>query len=222
MSEHFLESKTLFFRLNQADESNALVKQFHYSGRHPSNVVLVGSFHLQGGLFGDLGEAVAAVFFSIPPSKWKESVIELSRLVRKDSCKMELSRLISIACKHLKMKGHDLVVSFADPTFGHHGGVYQSCSWNYHGRRCRSIDGLIIDGNFVPGRTCNHVYGTRSAAKLSQTLSGHTIEPHYDQGKHLYWRALNRSGEKKAARLGLQKSAYPKPEVHTHAKCCNQ
>ena len=30
-----------------------------------------------------------------------------------------------------------------------------------------------------------------------------SIEPHFDDGKHLYWKALGRNGERKAQRLGL-------------------
>ena len=207
-----MPASDLFFRTGQTDEAVALVKNYHYSHRAPANVQLVGTFHTAGGLFGDFGPAVAAVFFSIPPTRWSEDVLELSRLVRAESCRVPLTRLISLACKRMKADGIDMLVSFADAGAGHHGGIYQACAWNYDGQRDRRMDGLMIDGRFVPGRTCNSLYGTRSPDKLRHAKPGWNIEPHYDIGKHLYWRALSRSGKAKAARLGLKRMAYPKPD----------
>lgn len=36
------------------------------------------------------------------------------------------------------------------------------------------------------------------------------VDPHFDEGKHIYWRALNKSGKRKALRLGLENKPYPK------------
>jgi hypothetical protein len=182
------------------------VEQYHYSGRVASAVIFVGSLHLSGGLFGDQGECVAAAFFSHPPTRWKEEVIELTRLVRKDGVRVPLTLLISRSLRQLKRLGHDLVVSFADTTHGHEGYVYRAANWNYAGKRERSCDGLLINGTFVPGRQCNDLYGSRSVEKVSGVLRNATVEPHYDEGKHLYWKALGSRGVFKASRLGLIKS----------------
>ncbi len=203
----------LHFRLGQMDEAVALVKAFHYSHRAPANIQLVGTFHKAGGLFGDFAPAVASIFFSIPPTRWSEDVLELSRLVRHDDCLVPLTRMIAMACRRLRSDGVDLLVSFADAGAGHHGGIYQACSWAYHGQRDCRMDGLMINGRFVPGRTCNSLYGTQSPKRLRHAKPGWKIEPHYDIGKHLYWRALSRSGKAKAARLGLKQMAYPKPDL---------
>ena len=37
------------------------------------------------------------------------------------------------------------------------------------------------------------------------------IQPHYDAGKYLYWRALTKEGERMAKRLKLERNEYPKP-----------
>lgn len=204
-----IPASTLHFRAGEINEANDLVKRFHYSRRIPSNVQFVGTLHLPGGLFGDFGEAVAACFFCIPPTRWSEDVLELSRLVRNEERRVPLTLLIRLSCQRLKADGADLLVSFADVAEGHHGGVYQAAGWNYHGQRDRRMDGLLIEGTFVPGRTCNSIYGTRSPDKLRHTKPGWKIEPHYDVGKHLYWRALGTRGEEKAARLKLAKEKYP-------------
>jgi hypothetical protein len=214
--EHdMLPASELYFCMGQKEEAVSLVKTFHYSQRSPSNIQFVGTFHTKGGLFGDFGPAVAAIFFSIPPTRWSEEVLELSRLVRTETCRVPLTRLVSLACSRLRADGFDLLVSFADSSAGHHGGIYQACSWNYDGQRERQMDGLLVNGQFVPGRTCNGIYGTRSPDRLRQANPDLKVEPHYDAGKHLYWRALARSGEAKAVRLGLKRLAYPKPDGAT-------
>lgn len=71
------------------------------------------------------------------------------------------------------------------------------------------MDGLLIDGEFIPGRTANHIYGTQSPTKLSERL-GKKVEGHFDTGKHLYWKALTEKGTGMAAELELKKAAYPK------------
>ena len=124
-----------------------------------------------------------------------------------------LTKLISQATKQLnREKKFNLLVSFADSTQGHHGGIYQACSWNFHTLRKSRLDGFIINGTFVAARTCNHRYNT-SGLKLVKILEdkGMTCVPHYDNGKYLYWKALDKNGEDKAKRLNLTKSEYPKP-----------
>ena len=204
-----IPASALFYRTSQLDEASSLVKKFHYSHRVPSNIQFVGSLHVGGGLFGDHGKAVAAAFFSIPPTRWSEPVIELSRLVRDESVSVPLSFLIARCCSTLRNAGNDLLISFADAGEGHHGGVYQSSNWNYHGQRERCMDGLIINGTFVPGRSCNSIYGTRSPEKLSASHPAWEIRPHFDIGKHLYWKSLGPRGDRKAGRLKLISMPYP-------------
>lgn len=203
---------TLHFRIGLLGEASDLVERFHYSGRVPSNIQCVGTWHADGGLFGDQGVAIAACFFSIPPTRWSEDVLELSRLVRRPDVIVALTGLISATVRHLsRQSAIDLLVSFADATHKHHGGIYQAASWAYAGQRERRMDGLMIDGTFMPGRNANHKFGTRSPTKLRERMPGRSIEPHYDDGKHLYWRPLNKSGRLKAARFGLASLPYPKP-----------
>lgn len=192
-------------------DAEFLVNRWHYSHRMPSNIQLITTWHLQGGLFGDCGKAVAGCIFSIPPTRWGEPVVELSRLVRSDDCIEPLTGLIAIAVKRLRMMGVDLVVSFADYTVGHHGGIYQAASWNYHGKRERRMDGVMLGQTFIPGKSCNNLYGTQSPQKLVERFPQWDIAPHYDEGKFLYWKALRKSGISKAKRLNLSSKDYPKP-----------
>lgn len=206
-----MKSNKYFLHTNRPDAADELVRQFHYSKRPPAQQQVVVTWHERdGGLFGDDGPAVAACYFSQPSARWSEPVLELTRLVRAPHCDIQLSGLISAACR-LASKQIDLVISFADSTQKHHGGIYQACSWKYHGKRDRACDGVIIGGKFIPGRSCNALYGTRSPEKLAAKL-GVEVTPHFDEGKHLYWRALDVSGIKKAQRLKLESNPYPKPK----------
>lgn len=202
---------TFFFTGAEPDEVWPLVKAHHYSRRMPANIQHCYAVRSGGGLFGDFGPVLAAIVFSLPPTRWKEEVLELSRLVRQPGFSAPLSKLISFACSRLRINGWPLAVSFADQTQGHHGGIYQAAGWAYDGQRDRAMDGLLIDGIFKPGRSCNSAYGTRSPDKLRQLLPAAVIEPHFDEGKHLYWKQLTVAGRSKARRLGLKSEAYPKP-----------
>jgi hypothetical protein len=202
-----IPARSLHFLCGQMEDARGLVKRYHYSHRVPSSIQFVGSLHRDGGLFGDQGEMVAAAFFSSPPTRWSENVLELSRLVRVDGLRVPLTFLISRCCSELKRKGNDLLVSFADNTQGHQGYVYRASNWNFHGKREPSMDGLIVNGAFIPGRTCNARFGTRSPSKLMGMYPNFEIEPHYDEGKFLYWKALGNRGIQKAKRLGLTTQA---------------
>jgi hypothetical protein len=124
-----------------------------------------------------------------------------------------LTLLVALTVRHLrKNRRVDLLVSFADKTQGHYGGIYQACGWLYAGARERAMDGLIINGTFTPGRSCNSALGTRSTDKLRNLHPDWTIEPHFDEGKHLYWLPLSSEGKAKAKRLELSRQPYPKPD----------
>lgn len=200
------------YHTGQNEDAIALVETYHYSKRCPRNIVFTGSIHLDGGLFGDHGECVAATVFCPAPGGWSEQVLELSRLIKKPLVEFPLTSLIKKACDSLRKKGFDLLVSFADWTQNHHGGIYQASSWNFARKKLASRDGLFINGQYKPCRSCNQTYGTSSPTKLKELLKA-DIEPHFDEGKFLYWKALNRKGEEKAKRLGLEKNKYPKPDL---------
>lgn len=198
-----IPASALFFHAGEYDEAERLVLKHHYSHRMASNVQFVGTLWRGGGLFSNKGECVAAAIFTIPPTRWGEPCWELSRLVRAEQ-RLPLTMLISLSLRAIRKTSLcDLIVSFADRTQNHEGYVYRAANWNYGGLRERQMDGVMIDGRFVPGRSANSAYGTRSPSRLAER-HGIVAEPHYDEGKHLYWVALNRCGAAKAFRLGLK------------------
>ena len=188
-----------------------LVERFHYSHRRPGAPRIVGAIKRDG-------QVVAACFFSNPPTRWSQPVMELSRLIRHPDLGLgvSLTELISKTRAAIKQRKDlpQILVSFADSTQDHHGGVYQAASWNYHEQRAPARDGFVIDGIFVPRRTCNARYGTSSKILIDALpLLGHTCEEHFDCGKHLYWVALDKSAKRAARDLNLKSIAYPKPLI---------
>lgn len=200
------DSSELLFLTNHAKTAKRLVLRYHYSHRWPPSSYTSGVF-----VVGYPPLAVASCTFGNPATRWSEPVVELTRLVRLPNYRVPLTRLISLTIKQLRLDkpDTDLLISYADWTHGHHGGVYQAASWNFHEQRKPSCDGCIVDGTFIPGRTCNARFGTRSPSKLKQQLNC-TVEPHYDKGKCLYWKALSHSGKRKAERLNFKKMPYRK------------
>ncbi len=237
------------FCVIKTKEMEPLVAHFHYSRRLNTNEII--SF----GIRNDAGVLIAAALIS--PTKYREPVVALGRLVRAPDCDVPMSQFISWCCDQLRARGHHIVIAFADWTHGHHGGVYQASGWHYDGQKRPANDGLVIDGVFCPGRTLNLRFGTRSAAKLKQLAkvlskipNGYTedraaawisargflvprdgvldaarkissvssVEPHFDAGKYLYWRALTDAGKTEAIRLDLKSLPYPRPRGDVPAK----
>lgn len=202
--------ETVFFQTGHIREATELVKTYHYSHRSPpvGIVMLVGTWHLPGGFLGDCGLAVAACIFARPMARWRDprGMWELIRLVRAEEYDLPpLTKLISLTCQWAKKQGAHLLISYADRTFNHHGGIYQAASWNYSGMRQPSSDGLVVNGRFIPARTAVAKLGSRSPDRTR-----FVVERHFDLGKHVYWRALDKIGRAKAAELGFTIEAYPK------------
>ena len=205
LSSGAVPTSMLQFKSNIYRDVKSLVVVYHYSKRMSSNVQYTGGFYLDG-------KIIAGIAFSIPPTRWKETVWELSRLVRIDDIRLPLTKLISLALHEVKIH-IDLVVSFADNTQNHIGYVYQAASWYYGGFRAPCMDGVIVDDVFIPGRSANSKWGTRSPTKLSLLLSK-SVAPHWDKGKYLYWKPLSKTGTEKAKRLGLLMLPYVKEEIN--------
>ena len=111
------------------------VTHWHYSRTMPvSRVVHIGVW--ESGVF------VGCVLFSRGASPWigspyglkQTEACELVRVALREH-QSETSRAVSIALRLLKKQspGLRLIVSYADPEQGHHGGIYQAMNWLYVG-----------------------------------------------------------------------------------------
>jgi hypothetical protein len=195
-----------------ADEVWPLVRDFHYSKRMPSAVRRCFAAREVGGLFGETGEPVAASVYGNPCNRnFNQDSLELLRLVRHEKYNAPISELVSFSLRWLKANTTTpFVLSYADTTQGHHGGIYQACGFVYIGATNSRLIGYTTEhGEFVHGRACNHRFGTMAIEALAKLRPGWS--PTYGQPKHLYIFPLRQKWRTISRRYGWEAKPFPKP-----------
>jgi hypothetical protein len=191
-----------------------LVRDFHYSERSPSAVRHAFAVRRPGGLFGDTGEAIAGLTYSQPVSKFFDPrAVELSRLVRCDGYDgPSLSQFVCWTLRWLRANTPTpFVLSYADSTQGHHGGIYQACNFVYVGAVDSGHIGYACpDGSFVHRRSCNTRFGTSSMEAMA-SIRPEWLPVHGEE-KHLYIFPLRERWAKLSKRCGWSQQTYPKPD----------
>ena len=126
----------------------------------------------------------------------QDQCVELVRIALREHDN-PVSRISSLAIKFLKKAnpGIRLVVSYADPDAGHHGGIYQAGNWLYTGESASAIK-VWYKGRWAHKKTVDD-------AKVDQSRLKKKKVP----GKHRYLMPLD--AEMKASILHLAKP-YPK------------
>jgi len=137
--------------------------------------------------------------------------VELVRVALSEHV-VQTSRVISIACRMLKMHsdGVRLVISFANTAQGHHGGIYQAAGWIYSGvgsgdersRPYRAPDRTIKHWRTVAGALSKR--GMKLTIEAAKSIG---YEPLEKYPKHRYLMPLD--AEMRARILPLAKP-YPK------------
>jgi hypothetical protein len=175
------------------------VEHWHYSRRMPNSKLaklgvwegerFVGCVIFGVGATGNIGSP-----YALPQTQ----VCELVR-VALATHRTPVSRIVAVALKVLKraMPGLRLVVSYADPDRGHHGGIYQAGNWIYMGRGSGDYE-VFVRGRWMHRRAANVLTGT----------SGGYPKRAYG-GRHKYLMPLD--AEMRAKLLPLAKP-YPKRE----------
>lgn len=105
-----------------------------------------------------------------------------------------VSQIVALSLRTLREANPKLrlVVSFADPNEGHHGGIYQAGNWLYTGP---SADARFyrIHGTLYHPKTCHSMYGVggQSLPWLQRHVDPN-VEPVMMPGKHRYLYPLDR------------------------------
>lgn len=132
-----MSSRKADLRLDWATHEAAryAVERWHYSRSIPvSKLVKIGAW--------EDGKFIGVVVFSRGANKslgkpYGLAMTEYCELVRiaLTTHTSSVSRIVAIAVQMLtkKFPGLRLVISFADPAAGHHGGIYQAGNWIYSG-----------------------------------------------------------------------------------------
>lgn len=120
-----------------------------------------------------------------------------------------VSRVVRLAMQFLKRNSAELrlIVSFADPSEGHHGGIYQAGNWIYSGASSPSVEYIGPDGKRWHARMIKKQGWTTVQGKRRKTLTPDQCTPVQKPGKHRYLMPLD--AEMRERILPLSKP-YPK------------
>lgn len=129
-------------------------EHWHYSGCIPkSKLVKIGAWESE--------QFIGAVIFGVGATS---SLVQKYGLRPEQGCELvrvalrsheaAVTRIIALAIRFLKKQnpGIRLIVSFADPEQGHHGGIYQGGNWLFSGNSAAS-DEYIHKGKRWQGRS---------------------------------------------------------------------
>ena len=180
---------------------------WHYSGCLPAGkLVKVGAW--------ECGKFIGVVLFGRGANNRMASAYNLGQdqaceLVRiaLTSHISPVSRIAAQAMRFLKQQseGLRLIISYADPKQGHHGGIYQAGNWTYQGRSQAQRE-LLINGVFTHKRSAHAKYGTASPEKI-MAMSGSKVKWAPVEWKHVYLMPLDK---KMQARIMPLAKPYPK------------
>jgi len=184
------------------------VENWHYSKVLPAGAMIVVSAY-------EHGKFIGAIIFSRGASPTlgtaygldQDMVCELTRVALRKH-ESSVSRIMSIAIKFLKKRapGLRLIVSFADPSEGHHGGIYQACGWSYIGDSPEKPK-YLIGGRWVHERTA---CSTKSPTNRGHSQLYKNYPVKFFPGKHRYLFPLDEAMRKQIAPLS---KPYPKKSV---------
>ena len=140
--------------------ANYACTHWHYSKKVPKSKLLkLGVW--EGGAF------VGVVIFGVGANKnlgrefglIKTEVCELVRIAL-TTHKTQVSRIVKICLQFLKRHASKirLVISYADPTQGHIGAIYQAGNWIYVGKSQAQRE-VIVNGKLMHKRVANLKFG---------------------------------------------------------------
>lgn len=178
------------------------VENWHYSQKmHIGKTVLVGVWE-ETRFIGVVVFATGACnSLGSPYGLTQFQVCELVRIALTKHA-TPVSRIMRIALKFLRKKCPSLrlVVSFADPEQGHHGGVYQAQGWIYAGRTKSTIE-YKLNGKWRHSKSFSNEWGGLGSVDKSKLEKRNTIP------KHRYLMPLDDEMRKKIEPL---RKPYPK------------
>lgn len=119
-----------------------------------------------------------------------------------------VSRILAIAFKYLKSSNEKLklIVSFADQSKGHHGGIYQAGNWVYCGLTSPSVEYWKDGKRWHPRQLSEKGYTVQFGAKRRVPKPSECTKVKVP-GKHRYLMSLD---QKMKTRIDHLKKPYPK------------
>lgn len=180
-------------------------ENWHYSKTMPSGKrVFIGAWEGEYFIGVVIFSTGAAPQSHMPYGLCRDQVCELTRVALRGH-NVPVTRILSIAMKFIKKQspGIRLLISYADPEQGHHGGIYQGGGWLYTGRTslCEHFE-ICSTGARVHSKTLK-TGRPGYATQLKQ--SGHIVS--VKTWKHKYLMPLDKELRKQIEHLA---KPYPK------------
>ncbi len=185
------------------------VENWHYSEVLPvPPLVKVGAW--------EAGKFIGVVIFSRGANN---NLLKPFGLLQTQGCELtrvaltkhsaQVSRIMRLALQFLKRNAPELrlVVSFADPSEGHHGGIYQAGNWIYTGRQPSTVEYIAPDGKQWHGRMVSKDGKIKVQGKYRKCWRTDQCTPVEKQGKHRYLFPLDEAMKRKIEPL---RKPYPK------------
>ena len=186
-----------------AKASKYAVMNWHYSKKMPRGKLV------KIGIWED-GNFIGAVIFARGANHLADKAYgcsatgfcELVRIAMREH-KVSVSKCIALALKFLQRQsaGVELVISYADPAQGHHGGVYQASNWIYVGKGDKTRE-YFKDGKWVHRREASYSPFGSGGAKSVKGLPCRVVD-----GKHKYLYPLT---PEMRAKIEPLRKPYPK------------
>ena len=140
----------------------------------------------------------------------KDNVIELTRLWIKDGTPKNTESWFISHTIHRVNK--EIIVSFADPTAGHVGGIYQATNWIYTGLSAKRTD-WTIKGVDLHGQTLGDKYTSKEIRdKYGEAFA---LKPRPQKHRYIYFNCDRRRKRELLSKLKYPISEYPKGVKNT-------
>ena len=190
--------------------AKTIIEKHHYLHSLPGGTKLTFGVFISNRLMGVI------VFGSGPHSAYRlvkdarmEDCLTLTRLWLSDDLPSNSeSRVIGIALRSIKKYTRvKFIVSYADPSQGHLGTIYQATGWIYTGLSGAMPLVDLGDGKARHSRSLSHAYGTHSMKHFESHGVKITLVPQSKKHRYIYF--LDKSYE---TRLNPPTLPYPKRE----------
>lgn len=194
------------------------IMNIHYAHRMPPVSYAYG-LYLNGDLCGIVtyGTPLSSTLRDgVAGKKYTLNVKELNRLVLMYNRKNEASMLVSRSLKMLGAIGDMIIVSYADPSYGHVGYVYQACNFMYTGLSSKASDWHVDGMEELHHVTIEDVArGAKNRVEVLRKVYGDRLKKKERVRKHRYVYIVGSRAFKTEAMSNLRYEILPYPKEIT-------
>ena len=177
------------------------VTRWHYSRRMPRGAKLYYAAFERDRFVGVLIFGVGVGKGTPISGIDSRHALELQRVALREH-DAPVTQFLSAAIKRLKRHHRvRLLVSYADPYHGHHGGIYQAGGWTYVGSTGPSVAYRAPSGELKHSRVVTPTGYNRQFGAVKRAWRSDVFERVRLPGKHTYLFALDRSTRRAVAAM---------------------